>query len=409
MSGSKVPKQHPVSKSSNVLETDLPHAKTARIKDTVPKRIAPAKVTQKASTKNRTESKSTAMITQKASIKNTVKVKNGIKSKTVVKNETPIVQKTVIGAHSSDSTPGSTKALPKSAGVAKAIPKPEEEPKEEPEEEPKEESERECKEESEEASTKIVEHSKPNYSITDIRNTIFEDIDDEFARGKLGPIEIIIMKSNGYINGGRLCSLSKKSFRDWYRNKNTKSLVKYFKKLMGPNVECIISVNDRHNNVKGTYLHPILTTNIAHWISPTFAIELGMWIEEWKNYSENNFRRYYGGLSKLDNYDNAQKERAVQQTLLKKLGGKIEVKTNAGYIDLLTKDSLIEIKCYDDWKAGIGQLVAYSHGYKNIKRILYLFDINDNYDYNYIQEICDNNDIILQRHEAIGILPQKKR
>jgi len=39
-----------------------------------------------------------------------------------------------------------------------------------------------------------------------------------------------------------------------------------------------------------------------------------------------------------------QKERAVQERLCSELGGKMEVETDAGYIDILTDETIIEVK-----------------------------------------------------------------
>ena len=53
---------------------------------------------------------------------------------------------------------------------------------------------------------------------------------------------------------------------------------------------------------------------------------------------------------------------------------RLEVPTNVGRIDCLSNEELIEVKRASSWKHGLGQLMAYSHGYKNHKKILHLFD-----------------------------------
>lgn len=84
----------------------------------------------------------------------------------------------------------------------------------------------------------------------------------------------------------------------------------------------------------------------------------------------------------------------IQTNLLKKLGGEIKVKTELGEIDLLTKDSLIEIRTLHEWMAGLGNLVVYSHCYPDKKKVLYLFNVNKEYDH--IRTICDSQNIILK-------------
>nr|AEX63341.1 putative KilA-N domain-containing protein [Moumouvirus Monve] len=121
-------------------------------------------------------------------------------------------------------------------------------------------------------------------------------------------------------------------------------------------------------------MHPLLITQLAYWISPKFAAKVSIWIEEWKKYSDKNLLEYYDALSNLEPYCNENKEKIIQEKLLIKLGGSVEVKTKIGKIDLLTKDTIIEIKDYDDWKHGLGQLLSYSFFYPNKKNV-YIYSI----------------------------------
>lgn len=64
-----------------------------------------------------------------------------------------------------------------------------------------------------------------------------------------------------------------------------------------------------------------------------------------------------------------QPELAIQRRLEKQYGGGHKV-IPLGIIDILTKDSLIEIKCWDDFLKGFGQLIAYGEYYpKHMKHI----------------------------------------
>jgi hypothetical protein len=51
------------------------------------------------------------------------------------------------------------------------------------------------------------------------------------------------------------------------------------------------------------------------------------------------------------------------------LGGKIGVSTNAGAIDLLTENQLIEVKFFKYWKEGVGQLILYGLEYETHQSI----------------------------------------
>jgi hypothetical protein len=103
---------------------------------------------------------------------------------------------------------------------------------------------------------------------------------------------------------------------------------------------------------------------------------------------------YFEALSSLDAYNNNNKEKSIQKKIHKQLGGEIEAGTPIGDIDLLTDDKLIEIKSYDDWKCGLGQIIAYSTFYPDREKHLYLFDVGDN-KITIVKKICKNNDIRL--------------
>lgn len=68
-------------------------------------------------------------------------------------------------------------------------------------------------------------------------------------------------------------------------------------------------------------------------------------------------------------------ESYYQLKLQKQLGGEIEVKTEAGRIDLLTQTELIEVKEVLSWKSAIGQSLSYSVYYPDHKRRIHLFGV----------------------------------
>ena len=89
---------------------------------------------------------------------------------------------------------------------------------------------------------------------------------------------------------------------------------------------------------------------------------------------------YHAAIAKLDKagllpdwfereiYDNP--EYQVVKRLQTELGGQIEVVTAVGRIDLLTNTEVIEVKEVSDWKAALGQILAYSSFFpEHIKRI----------------------------------------
>ena len=231
------------------------------------------------------------------------------------------------------------------------------------------------------------------------KNIKFKDINDKYSYGKYGDFKVIVMKKNGYINATKICNDAvtkngtKKDFKEWKRISTAKEIMKEISSITGIAQEkLLISTTTGSNELRGTYAHPMLITNIAHWVSPQFACKISVWIEQWKKYSDDNTIEYYESLTNLVAHTNNGREKEIQQELQEKLGGIIEKPTKAGKIDLLTDNKLIEIKTYDNWKCALGQLNAYSTYYPQRKKYMYLFDVG-NKDTSVIKKICRNYDI----------------
>lgn len=216
-----------------------------------------------------------------------------------------------------------------------------------------------------------------DYEYDDVRNIIFKNINDKFAYGKLGVFDVIIMKSNGYINATKLCKDAKKEFFHWKENKFSKELIKNLGSFLGITKKEIMIIITGGNNIKirGTYVHPTLITHVAYWCKPLFAIYIGIWIEEWKKYCVKNELKYWEKLSKCKVWNKDCKEEKIKLKLCKNLKGKPEIETDNGYIDILTKTAIIEVKDYINWKYALGQILAYSIYYPKKNKIIYLFNV----------------------------------
>jgi hypothetical protein len=67
------------------------------------------------------------------------------------------------------------------------------------------------------------------------------------------------------------------------------------------------------------------------------------------------------------------KEREIAQALAEREGGRCEVKTPVGRIDVLTSKYVYEVKGATEWKDAMGQVLAYQSYYPNHKPRLYLY------------------------------------
>jgi hypothetical protein len=185
----------------------------------------------------------------------------------------------------------------------------------------------------------------------------------------------ISVREDGYINATQLCKAGNKrldNYKESPRNIDFMNLL---------SIESGIPVNKLYISIiggtkPGTWIHPLLATYFAQWISSKFAVKVSLWIEEWKKYN-NNKKIYETEINNLkpDNNEYFFKEKQIQDNLSIELNGKKEVKTSSGYIDILTNDEIIEIKNGKSWKHAVGQILIYALEYPNHKKRIHLFNI----------------------------------
>lgn len=235
-------------------------------------------------------------------------------------------------------------------------------------------------------------------------------------------IKNFIRESDGYINLSQICKAGNKFYKDWFRLEKTKKFLTELSKELkldiltdktrkgksgyvgglieinqynSGKVGCLIEINMGKSNVndQSTWGHPYVANNIAQWVSAKFSVKVSLWIDEWKNISEINSKKYVVSLENIEpDNNNSCVEKDIQNRLYKELGGEMEVYTNFGYIDLLTDTELIEIKVGNNWKHGLGQLLAYRKFYLNHSLRLHLFDIEHQTD---ISDWCKEYNVLV--------------
>jgi hypothetical protein len=78
---------------------------------------------------------------------------------------------------------------------------------------------------------------------------------------------------------------------------------------------------------QGSWVHPLLATHLAQWISVSFFIKVSLWIDEWKN-TNNNKIIYNKALEDIKpNNNNLCVEKQIQSKMYNELGGNMEVET----------------------------------------------------------------------------------
>uniref|UniRef100_A0A6C0CBK2 KilA-N domain-containing protein n=1 Tax=viral metagenome TaxID=1070528 RepID=A0A6C0CBK2_9ZZZZ len=225
-----------------------------------------------------------------------------------------------------------------------------------------------------------------------------DKINNDYYRSRYETFSIIVMIKNGYVNATKICKIYSKEFRQWKVNKTSREILQELSNVTGISLNKLTKTvaGGRTIDIRGIYVHPDLITHIAYWCSPRFAVKIGKWINEWRKFSNENEIRFYDALSTIETSPNAQREKEIQTMLHKKLGGKIEVKTSDGRIDLLTDEYLIEIKKYDDWMCAVGQVLMYGCEYDDRKKIIYLFDVPEDNNLSRVQRKCKKYNITVR-------------
>ena len=191
-------------------------------------------------------------------------------------------------------------------------------------------------------------------------------------------VEILMREEDGYLNGSKAVQALGREYGNWKQNKKTAQYLLAVSEVTGlTEVQLLDTVKGGRNQartaVNGTYVHPLVFTHMMQWASPTFGVAVASWIEEWKKV-DGNLDRFWRAVRDATPYQDERPEEAVQEELARALTAEREVQCRCGRIDLLTDKLLIEVKCIDDWKSGLGQLIAYGLDYPDRERVLYLYD-----------------------------------
>jgi hypothetical protein len=87
------------------------------------------------------------------------------------------------------------------------------------------------------------------------------------------------------------------------------------------------------------------------------------------------------------------REKNIQAYLAQKLKGKIEIKTLAGVIDILTQTEIIEVKSIREWKSALGQILVYGDYYPSHQKRIHLFGKTEKSFLNIVRQHCEKRGV----------------
>ena len=247
-----------------------------------------------------------------------------------------------------------------------------------------------------------------NNNNLNITNLAYEKINDKYSKAKYGEFDVIMDMTTGYINATKFCSLASdesKRFDHYIANARYKKLLEYMKTCPHYRGDLSIQITTGINELRGTYLHPDLLLDLASWISPIVCLKINNIINEWRKMSPDNEIRFHKDIGDgikegVGMFENNNSESVIRDKIALEEKGQIEVKTEVGFIDVLTDTKIIEVKKYNHWKHALGQIECYGYFYPNRQKWIYLFDTteytDDNISTDLIDEICKSKDVFVK-------------
>lgn len=95
--------------------------------------------------------------------------------------------------------------------------------------------------------------------------------------------EIIAQRAtDGYINATAMCKAAGKAFADYERLASTQEFLAELSGSMGIPIDLLVSKNMvGPNELRGTWVHPQVSTHLAQWASARFAVMVSRWVLDW--------------------------------------------------------------------------------------------------------------------------------
>jgi hypothetical protein len=173
----------------------------------------------------------------------------------------------------------------------------------------------------------------------------------------------IRQREDAYLSATDICQFYGKLFADWIRLSTTASYLDMVRDSTGIPVNKLVQIHKGGVPARqGTWVHPLVAEELKSWATKKCVL---------------------------------QPERAIQNRIIKKLGGKPEVRTRAGAIDILTPTELIEIKSINNWKTGVGQLMVFGIDCPDHQKRLHLFGNVTESALTTIRDYCEKLGIIV--------------
>lgn len=227
-----------------------------------------------------------------------------------------------------------------------------------------------------------IGHERAEYKLKEENTKIEEEDEEENEEEKDTvklPKEIPLIRDDGYVYATKMCRDTGTKIANWNARLTTKQFLTDLSKQLNIPIKELVEIKKGGNDktAQGTWVHPIVATNIAQWISPLFSVKVSMWIEDWRKQKTENEAEYTQEINSLKPNTKIIKEYEIRDKLKELYQGEIEVKCNYGFVDVQTENMIIEVKYAKNWKHALGQVLVYAEEFPTKKLGICLFDIED--------------------------------
>lgn len=207
-----------------------------------------------------------------------------------------------------------------------------------------------------------------------------------------GRIITSVRPSDGYINATKMCQSAGKGWGNYWANAATEAFVKTLSSrtkiaefsnkpiFLGDPTDYALVHTTRGGlaSLQGTWVHPLVATHLAQWCSTEFSVKVAEWMEGFKS-KDRGFKRTYEEAIENIRPDKKRKtlEKTVKESLHRRVGGDMEVPCDHGKIDILTDDTVIEVKRLEKYVHALGQVLSYSISFPHLEKRIHLFGEED--------------------------------
>ncbi|GAQ92738.1 hypothetical protein KFL_011150060 [Klebsormidium nitens] len=227
-------------------------------------------------------------------------------------------------------------------------------------------------------------------------------------RGDDGRMITEMRLSDGYVSATKMCQSAGKNMSDYMRLQSTEEFMVQLANTLGCSRTFLVNRCETGPVTKRvTWIHPMVATNLAVWISTDFEVKVSIWLEHARRRLPGIDRDYRIALANLKpQRGNGTIEADVRDRLAEVENGQVEVLCDYGRVDVLTASSIIEVKQSKYYLHALGQVLGYAESFpQHRKRIHLIMPSDDEELLSRAKRVCGKHgvDVTCEIDKNVGI------